>query len=91
MHMPSMPQLLIILAIIILIFGGKRIAEVAKGLGKGVKNFKDAVTSEENSEEESERVEVIEEKPKRTRAAKAAPKATKTAAKPRAKKTTKEA
>ncbi|MCD8212946.1 MAG: twin-arginine translocase TatA/TatE family subunit [Campylobacter sp.] len=33
-------QLLIILAIIVLLFGAKKIPELAKGLGKGIKSFK---------------------------------------------------
>lgn len=68
MHMPSLPQLLIILAIILLLFGGKRVAELAKGLGSGVKNFKDAVKeSEENSKDAKEEAKVIE-KPRAKRA-----------------------
>ena len=40
MGMPSMPELLVILAIVVLLFGAKKIPELAKGLGKGIKNFK---------------------------------------------------
>lgn len=35
-------QVVIILAIVVLLFGGKKIPELMKGLGKGVKEFKDA-------------------------------------------------
>lgn len=38
----GIPELLIILAIIILIFGASRLPELGKGIGKGIKNFKDA-------------------------------------------------
>lgn len=48
---PSVQQLLIVLAIIVLIFGAKKIPELAKGLGSGIKNFKKAVKDDENPEE----------------------------------------
>ena len=42
-------QVVIILAIVLLLFGGKKIPELMKGLGKGMKEFKDASKGEENS------------------------------------------
>jgi sec-independent protein translocase protein TatA len=42
-------ELLIILAIAVLLFGGKKLPEVAKGLGEGIRNFKSALKSEENT------------------------------------------
>lgn len=47
---PSVQQLLIVLAIVILIFGAKKIPELAKGLGSGIKNFKKAVKEDEEPE-----------------------------------------
>jgi sec-independent protein translocase protein TatA len=38
----GIPELLIILAIIILIFGANRLPEIGRGIGKGIKNFKAA-------------------------------------------------
>lgn len=38
----GMPQILLILAIVLLLFGGKKIPELMKGLGSGVKEFKKA-------------------------------------------------
>ena len=38
----GIPELLIILAIIILIFWASRLPEIGRGIGKGIKNFKDA-------------------------------------------------
>ena len=38
-----MPEVLIIALIVLLLFGGKKIPELMKGLGKGVKSFKDGV------------------------------------------------
>lgn len=42
-------QVIIILVIVLLLFGGKKIPELMKGLGKGMKEFKDASKGEENS------------------------------------------
>ena len=36
------PQMMLILAVILLLFGGKKIPELMKGLGSGVKEFKKA-------------------------------------------------
>lgn len=38
----GVPELLIILVIVILIFGASRLPELGKGIGKGIRNFKDA-------------------------------------------------
>lgn len=46
-------EILIIALIILLLFGGKKIPELMKGLGKGVRSFKDGINSiEETSEKE---------------------------------------
>lgn len=47
-------ELLIILVIAILLFGGKKLPEVAKGLGEGIKNFKNAMKSEDKPEDKPE-------------------------------------
>ena len=39
-------ELVVILAVFVLLFGGKKIPEVAKGLGEGIRNFKDALKTE---------------------------------------------
>lgn len=44
-----MPELLVVLLILVLIFGANRLPELARGLGKGIKNFKDAVRGNEKS------------------------------------------
>ncbi len=40
--MPGGTELIIIVLVILLLFGGKKIPELMRGLGKGVKEFKDA-------------------------------------------------
>ncbi len=50
MGMPGGMELFAIVAVIVLLFGGKKIPELAKGLGKGIKNFKDEM--KENDEVE---------------------------------------
>lgn len=44
----SGPDILVVLGIAVLLFGGKKLPELAKGLGEGIKSFKDAVKEEEN-------------------------------------------
>jgi sec-independent protein translocase protein TatA len=43
------PELLVILAVVLLIFGGRKIPELMRGLGKGVKEFKDAKDGKNDS------------------------------------------
>ncbi|MCX7729060.1 MAG: twin-arginine translocase TatA/TatE family subunit [Bacteroidia bacterium] len=40
------PEIIVILIIILLLFGGKKIPELMRGLGRGVKEFKDAAKGE---------------------------------------------
>jgi sec-independent protein translocase protein TatA len=47
MGVPSGMELVIILVVVLLLFGGKKIPELAKGLGSGIKNFKNAVKEDE--------------------------------------------
>ena len=64
MGMPSGTELLIIFGIIVLLFGAKKIPELAKGFGKGIKNFKNEmkdVEEEVASAEEPKKVESGEE------------------------------
>lgn len=50
-------QWLIILLIIVLLFGAKKIPELAKGLGKGIKTFKSEMNSDEDDIKETEKLE----------------------------------
>ncbi|MCX6295181.1 MAG: twin-arginine translocase TatA/TatE family subunit [Bacteroidetes bacterium] len=42
-------EMIVVLIIVLLLFGGKKIPELMKGLGKGVKEFKDASKGEDSS------------------------------------------
>jgi len=44
------PELLLILAVVLLLFGAKKLPELAKGLGRSVKEFKKATVEEEEIE-----------------------------------------
>lgn len=43
----GIPELLVILGIAVLVFGGKKIPELGKGLGEGIRNFKASLHSSE--------------------------------------------
>ena len=60
MGMPSGMELIVIALVILLLFGGKKIPELAKGLGGGIRNFKKAL--KEDEEEEKKELEAKEEK-----------------------------
>ncbi|MES2588727.1 MAG: twin-arginine translocase TatA/TatE family subunit [Bacteroidota bacterium] len=45
----GMMEIILILAVVLLLFGGKKIPELMKGLGKGIKEFKDASKGEDNA------------------------------------------
>jgi sec-independent protein translocase protein TatA len=47
MSMPGGTEWLLIALVILLMFGGKKIPELAKGLGSGIKNFKKAMNEDE--------------------------------------------
>ncbi len=43
----GMPELIVILVIIVIIFGAGKLPEIGSGIGKGIKNFKEATKKEE--------------------------------------------
>lgn len=51
MGMPGGMEWILIALVVLLLFGGKKIPELAKGLGSGIKNFKNAVKEDEKEEE----------------------------------------
>lgn len=52
------PEILLIVAAILLLFGGKKIPEMMKGLGKGMKEFKDAQAADPVKPVENDSVNV---------------------------------
>ncbi len=54
----GMPELIIILVIILIIFGAGKLPEIGAGLGKGIKNFKKATKEPiEDKNDEPEKIE----------------------------------
>jgi sec-independent protein translocase protein TatA len=50
-----MQELVVILLIAVLLFGGAKIPQVAKGLGEGIRNFKDALKGDAEKKAETEK------------------------------------
>ena len=50
-------QVVIILVVVLLLFGGKKIPELFRGLGKGIKEFKDASKGTDTSKEKESKEE----------------------------------
>jgi len=57
------PEIAIILVIVLLLFGGKKIPELMRGLGKGVREFKDGKDGNEASDLERDRTTTTPNKP----------------------------
>lgn len=55
---PGIPELLIILVLVLLLFGPGRIAKIAGELGRGIRSFRDGIDTDKEQEPEEE-----EEKP----------------------------
>ncbi len=55
------PEIIIIFLVIVLLFGGKKLPELAKGLGKGIKEFKKAQTDEDDDSKKDERSKIIKD------------------------------
>lgn len=47
-------QMILILVVVLLLFGGRKIPELMRGLGRGVKEFKDGVADDETTEDTKE-------------------------------------
>lgn len=54
----GMPELIVILVIIVIIFGAGKLPEIGSGIGKGIKNFKEATKQQDDSKK------IDEESPK---------------------------
>jgi sec-independent protein translocase protein TatA len=53
----GMPELIIILVIILIIFGAGKLPEIGAGMGKAIRNFKTATAESDSKEEESKKIE----------------------------------
>ena len=53
----SWQHILIVAIIVLLLFGGKKIPELMRGVGSGIKEFKDAVKEEDKKSEDSNKSE----------------------------------
>ena len=51
------PQIAIIVVVILLLFGGRKIPELMRGLGSGIKEFKNASKDENEDENKDEKIE----------------------------------
>ncbi|HEY3078291.1 MAG TPA: twin-arginine translocase TatA/TatE family subunit, partial [Chloroflexota bacterium] len=73
--MPSLgpTELIIILVIVLVLFGGSRIGELGKALGMGIKEFKSSVRDEETIPASAEKDKVARPAPSTTTASAAAP------------------
>ncbi len=61
----GMPELLIILLVVLLLFGAKKLPELAKGLGKGIREFKNATKNVENEMKEIDKKDDEEKEEKK--------------------------
>lgn len=50
----STQELLLIALVVLLLFGGKKIPELMRGLGKGVKSFKDGMNEDDKSDKKKD-------------------------------------
>ena len=58
----GMQELLVVLLIVLLLYGGKKVPEMMRGLGQGVKAFKDGMNEEGKSSETAEKSEPVDTK-----------------------------
>ena len=49
----GLPEILVILAIVILIFGDNRLPELGRGVGKGIRNFKESIGGDSKGEKDA--------------------------------------
>ena len=51
------PEILLIVLVILILFGAKKIPELAKGIGKGMKEFKNATKEDPEDNKDTEKIE----------------------------------
>ena len=50
---PVQPELIVIALVAIVLFGGKKVGELGKGLGEGIRNFKTALKAEDEEKKQA--------------------------------------
>lgn len=58
---PGVWQIVVVIVVVLLFFGGKKIPELMKGLGGGVKEFKNAMKDEENASSKKDDTTITKE------------------------------
>jgi sec-independent protein translocase protein TatA len=66
MWTPGPLEIVIVLVIVLVIFGPKRLPDLGRSLGRGMREFKDSVTGKDKQREQLEASEEAGEKPKPT-------------------------
>jgi sec-independent protein translocase protein TatA len=66
MWTPGPLEIVIVLVIVLVIFGPKRLPDLGRSLGRGMREFKDSVTGKDKERERLEASEEADEKPKPT-------------------------
>ena len=61
----SPSHLIVVLAILLLLFGAKRVPELAKGLGTGIKEFREGISSSDDAKPEGSESEISHHKARR--------------------------
>ena len=61
----GIPELIVILVFVLVIFGANKLPQIGEGLGKGIRNFKKATKEKDESEIEKKKQEKTPEKRKR--------------------------
>jgi sec-independent protein translocase protein TatA len=56
------PEIAVIAIVAILLFGGKKVGDLGKGLGEGIRNFKNALKGDEETEKKREEEKVADKK-----------------------------
>lgn len=52
LFIPTGAEWIVILVVVVLLFGGKKIPELLKGMGKGIRNFKDGIEGKDENKKE---------------------------------------
>jgi sec-independent protein translocase protein TatA len=76
MWTPGPLEIIIILVIVLIVFGPKRLPDLGKSLGRGMREFKDSVTGKDSDDDEPRRLAQTEPAPPAEPAAPAEPTAT---------------